>query len=465
MESDTKKAQKERFLERKKANAGKREYVVKTSLPGKIKESSIACELDKWVLQVSKITNKGSLVLNRTLIHCLNNNVQLPDLTDQTFYTQCMTVGINKRKFTKVNKALDDTWNLVFDKSFPSIDRIDGDGQAISYASKTYATNFKNSLIYNFDSRQKTFLRQKIQDLGLEMDSLHPIRCAINGFTCRSEVPVQAKSFVEEQRRFLNPPENGITLTWIGNNMETVVRYYWSILKYLEEYENTKRFNIAPVSRIKRHFVTVDTNILYNLMRNVNLLDKKCKIGDFKVLKDEHFRSIFNFKNLKYEHFSYLIETDGVSICFHFRKIPKEEKQVGNRELKKANRVIGIDPGRTNLIYGVEKLDDGSLKEYKLTRSQYYMDSGMTQANNRTKKWMKKIAEEELIFSDTNTKTTCLEQWDTHLKDYVSVYYALWDEKTKKKWSRSKFRVYRLKRKTLDTFFHVLQVSNSHVVN
>lgn len=167
MEADTKKVQKNRFIERKQANAGKREYVVKTSLAGKIKEPFLRGEIDKWVLTVSKITNKGSLVLNRTLIHCLSKGIELPDLTNQTFYYNCMTIGINKRKFKDVNKALEETWNTAFN-DLPKIERNIGDTKAVLYASKTYATNFKNSLVYNFDSRQKKFLRQKIIELGLD---------------------------------------------------------------------------------------------------------------------------------------------------------------------------------------------------------------------------------------------------------------------------------------------------------
>ena len=45
MEADTKKAQKNRFIERKQANAGKREYVVKTSLAGKIKEPFLIAKI------------------------------------------------------------------------------------------------------------------------------------------------------------------------------------------------------------------------------------------------------------------------------------------------------------------------------------------------------------------------------------------------------------------------------------
>ena len=454
MEADTKKAQKERFIARKQANAGKREYVVKTSLAGKIKEPVLREEIDKWVLSISKITNKGSLVLNRTLIHCLSKGIELPDLTSQTFYTQCMTIGINKRKFKDANKSLEDTWNTVFN-DLPTIERSSGDGQATKYASKTYATNFKNSLVHNFDSRQKKFLRQKVIELGLDKEAIHPIRCAINGFGCRTEVPEKAKAFVEEQRKFLGAPENGITFTWLGNNMNTVVKYFWDILKYMEQYEDTKRFNIAPISHIKRHFLTIDTEVLYSLMKNTNLVNKKVKLADFSALKDEHFGSVFNLKGLTNGEFSHMIETDGVSVCIHFKK-PKVESKVGKRDLSKAKRVIGIDPGRTNLIYGVEKLEDGSVKNYKLTRNQYYNSCGMKAQEKKVDEWMKVIKEEELVFSRTNTKTTSPEQWDAHLKDYISVYDALWEGKTGKKWAQSRFRVHRLKRKTLDNFFQTM---------
>ena len=63
-----------------------------------------------------------------------------------------------------------------------------------------------------------------------------------------------------------------------------------------------------------------------------------------------------------------MIQTDGVSVCFHF-KTPKVETI---NQPKNYERTIAIDPGRSNLMFGVEELKVGNIKTYKtykLTRT------------------------------------------------------------------------------------------------
>lgn len=83
-------------VQRIKNRKGKEERVVKCSLSKKLIENSLMEEIEKWVHVTSKVTNKGSLVFNRLLLHCLNNGLELPDLTDQTLYVQCFNIGVGK---------------------------------------------------------------------------------------------------------------------------------------------------------------------------------------------------------------------------------------------------------------------------------------------------------------------------------------------------------------------------------
>jgi len=438
-------------VERLKARKGKEERVVKCALSKRLVEKSLIKEIQRWVYTTSRVTNKGSLVFNRLLLYCLNNNIKLPDLSNQTLYYQCFNVGIGKAR--KEIKPVNKVWKKYF-SDFPEIKRNTGDTQAYVYSSKQYMTNFKNSLIFTFKNRQKAYLIKwcsvnNITDKG----AYHSIQCAINGWGCRTKVPEVAEDFIEEQRKMLKDPD-GITFTWIGTNMERVVKYFYHILKFMEKYDNTRKFNLAPISSIKSHFLTIDTTVLYNLMKNVKLIDMKK--SDFMALRREQWESIFNINGLcKKGTFSDMVETDGVSACFHF-KVPRVDKKIGNRMIKKvgkATRVIAIDPGRSNLIFGVEKLDTDKIKTYKLTRSHYYTEAGMKTANRKAAHWEKEIEQEELIYRKISPKTTREDLWDEFLQNYYSVYDKLWEVKTKKKWSQERFRVYCLKRKVLDKFF------------
>src|SRR3990167_1951064 len=316
-------------------------------------------------------------------------------------------------------------------------------------------TNFKNSLKFTFKNRQKAYIKKwcivnNINNKG----NVHSIQCAINGWGCKSEVPEKAHKFIQTERKMLKNPE-GMTFTWIGTNIPLVTKYFFHILKFMEQFEDTRKFTLAPISSIKRHFMTIDTTVLFEMRKNVELIDMKKK--DFMDLRREQWDSVFNINGLCTKGtFTDMVETDSVSICFHF-KVHKVEKKLGNREIKKAKRVSAIDPGRSNIVYGVERLGNGTLRKYKLTHSQYYTEAGMKTAKRKSAYWEKGIESEELFFRKISPKTTKENVWDEFLENYGTVYDKLWEVKSKKKWSCERFRVYCLRRKTLDKFFNTMK--------
>jgi hypothetical protein len=202
---------------------------------------------------------------------------------------------------------------------------------------------------------------------GIDLSSLHAIRCAINNWTCSAEIPIQAEDFVREQKHILNPPESGIDYNWIQKNSSTIVKYFWKILKFLEKNEDSKKFSIAPIQRIRRHFLTIDSRILYYMMREANLIDSKVTLKNFSDNKEEYFGIVFKLhkiRKLSKGQFTYLIQTDAVSLNVHFRR-PKASSNASH-EPQNFSRKIAIDPGRSNIIFGVERLDDEQLKLFLL---------------------------------------------------------------------------------------------------
>ena len=113
---------------------------------------------------------------------------------------------------------------------------------------------------------------------------------------------------------------------------------------------------------------------------------------------------------------------------------------------------------RKALLYGVEEFEDGTFKKYKLTRGQYYSSSGMLKARKRSAHWQKNIEKAEDVFKKNSPRTSNLQQWDNFLADYISVYNELWEGKTGKKWGRQRFRIFSLKKKTLDNFFQSMHL-------
>ena len=354
---------------------------------------------------------------------------------------------------------------------------------ALTYAAKTYRTNFKNSLIFAFDGRQKRFINKVCEQQGWDKTTAYFIRCHVNGWDCSTKLtdPLQLQ-FVQDQRDHLENPIN-LDRKWLAQNMSNVLYYYNYMLTYLQQFNDVKTFTLAPISKIKSHFITIDTKILKHLMKNVNITSpaQECKLSedvenkykkkiwgqafDYNAfyepkkagkeeIKDE---SIEQVKDKSKHEFNFMVQTDGVSACYHFLR-PKKPgtPKSGNNTIPPINdqqRVIGIDPGRTNLMYGVEHLNNGQLKTYQLTRNAYYNQSGMTKANKQTHYWETQIKAAEDIFKQVSPKTTDGHIYDQYIRNYLSVYSELWQEKTKRKWGQRRFRTHRLKQKTLDRFF------------
>jgi len=438
---------KERLQNRKT----QKETVIKCSLNKVLKKKELLGEIHERVLEVSKATNRGSLVFNRLLLHCLKNDIQLPDLEDQTFFVQCLNIGLGR--LNKPNPLLKEIWSKYFE-GFPVNDRCIGNTQAIVYASKKYMTNFKNFLIYPFERRQKSYISRWCKKNNIDAYQAYPIRCAINGWKCKTEAVFDAMNFVEDERNFLKI-ENGaeISFEWLKKHPKEVLRYYYHILCCNELDEESRKFTLAPVSRIKNHFMTIDSKILYSMA-------KKCLMyngteQEFRYLKEKYFKECFNYKKLCHKRtFSFLLETDGTSVCLHFHS-PKQLKSEISYPSSEG-RIIAIDPGRCNLIFGVEEMPDGTVKKYKLRRSTYYNSSGIVNRNRKSAKWEKDLGEAGLRYNEQSIKTTNDEDWKNFLEVYVSVYDILWEGKTKRKRSREDFRVYCLKHKTLDKFFQTM---------
>ncbi len=439
------------------------ETVIKVSLPGHLKDSRLYPILQKWVSIASQTMNRGSLVFNRLLLYCLENQLQLPDFTDQTLYYQCFKVGI--RTLRKNTGPIQHVWDTYF-SAFPTHETLTGDSQMYAYTSKAYMTNFKNSITFCFEVRQKLYIRTWLRQNQLDSSWYHSIRSAVNGWDCQTEPPVEALDFIQAQRLLLGSPDVSIDLRWIQSNLTTVLYYYYHILRYLEQIPDSRRFSLAPLHSIGSHALTIDTTILFSMLRQSGILEN-VTAKEFAAERESYFKRIFDYQNLSKHQFSFLVQTDGVSIGFHFvhpKQVIDSSSSPDVHRLHENQRLIAIDPGRTNIMFGVERLKDDTLKTYKLTRKEYYFSTGMTRRKRKASKWQENIQGEEQMFSTVSPKTANGTQWDQFLSHYLLVYQRLWEEKTGKKWAREKFRVFGLKKKVLDRFFHCMDGPEAPIV-
>jgi hypothetical protein len=110
------------------------ESVVKCCLKKYLLQPELLPIIQRWVEHVSKISHRGSLLLNHYLLWCMEQNHPLPDLEDQTLYQQCFTMGAcTTRK--EVSNLLE-FYEQVKHLYLPPSERLTGDTQAILFASR-----------------------------------------------------------------------------------------------------------------------------------------------------------------------------------------------------------------------------------------------------------------------------------------------------------------------------------------
>ena len=586
--------------------------------------------LEEFVKNGSKIANLGSLVCNYYVLYLLQNNRE-QELDKFRNYNGCSTLFC---QFFRVlapstipiefDKDLKYIKNIFYSVGFEPLDRSKSDGQIVNYIAKRYHTNLRNSWIMNFLSIQNKFIKCYLlsYDISTKKEYFKYIRAKVNNWKIQQE-----EKFIEEnldvfkvlqqciilQRTWLNilnDYKNTISSEfWITKHLPQVVRYYYEILKYLEQYNERKVeekkefdlikvFSLAPIYDAKRHFIDVDNKCFRDIMSN---LKKKLVLYGITGHKTVQWSDVFNYENLSTHakeqqgfHFGNHIQTDGVSICFLFkkkeeenkeqkekkeenkkeekekeekgkdkkkrkRKSTKEEEENGRKkrkmieeeqetkkkeikskeetqekkeeeEEKKENaenkgkrkrtgskksatkkqkqtnniinnnpsstnspsyfsplsscfcssftfscsspsckkfplRVIAIDPGRENIIYGVERIyiedcieTEEIIRVYRLTRKEYYSRGGINAARRKTAKWIQDggMVHYNTLLSLHSAKTAYLHNLIEHLQHYAASYNAIWDHKLKKRNSKLRLRTYLRKNQCLDRFFNLM---------
>lgn len=323
--------------------------------------------------------------------------------------------------------------------------------------------------------------------------------------------------------------------TWMNKNHMSILKLYIYILDQCQkrnqdtqELENwgskptnkhyIKLFNLLPIHTIKAHYITIDNNVFEGLYREV--IGKLPR--DWQTKKDEYWAHLFRIRKLegKDNSFSHTLTTDGIAVDFHYkkpislrtswtkelddklqeirnkyakkeeqrqheeaqgvqkkpRKNPKskgqeDEEQEVLQDFLRGKRVLGLDPGRANIVYLAEEYTeyedeeiDGKMikapktkvRSYKLTRQHYYKKASISKCTQKTHRWMVENrayakAHEEL--SQSSLKTIYYHSFRYALDVRLRHGDVLWDEMLKPRWRKNRFVIYGGKKRTFQKFF------------
>ena len=359
-----------------------------------------------------------------------------------------------------------------------------------------------NTLAVPFYVRQKKFIALWCKRQDITKTNVYRLQCEINGWkvpqprgktsTPLPPLSLKEKSFIENQRRLLCDPKN-LSEEWLKSksNRGTILKYYYHILECYTVWEEGKKFTLAPISHIRTHFMTIDTVTLYELLTNIGATILNDKGKKEKVLlkvhnDDENIETIdlmtYDSIDAKKKLWGYVldttglrrkmtfgdsIETDAVTMCVHFHWTLKKQKKRAKRiafkrkhqtaqvqaEAKPPQRLISIDPGRSNLIKGYDwELD----MYYNLTSKTYYLQSGINKRFQKTSGW-------DVVMRPIIQKLSChpirsIQEQDNYLylQTIIRNYDRLWSHYTALKRRRLDFTVYGGKNRALDRFFNTM---------
>jgi len=491
-DSKDEKKRKRPDVAKKKAEAKKfQETVVVCCLLRTLKGFSMRKEfqdaVQKRVLQSSIKTWNASIALNLLVREACNgkediSTVQFPTFWDITFIRQLMLGTKDSIKPYKEIKELHERYPCLVDTG-----RSLGDRNIYTEAAKKLSTNVKNHLKVNFPNVMKKLL---YKGFNVTKSESFEIQKNIYGWNTVRKKKKKKENNVEEEEdsdpvdeekvayiiKYLRnvmdlQDPNTISKKWFDEdmNLSHMLKLFIDCSRRLEE-NNEKIISILPICKIKSHFITIDTFSFVGILKELNVY--KDLVSKFK--KEEYddkllWQKIVNVNKVqdKDKQFTCTVDTNGYSLNIHFKRPKISSLKDVSQKTKtsfEGKRVLGVDPGRENILTIVEEIANGIFKTYTLTRKRYYSESGISISNNRSNRWNKTIKSELNMLSLYSPKSVKVESF----LDYLGVIKfnsdALWNEYTKKRWQDQRFRLYGGKKRVFARFLNSLGPSENIVL-
>ena len=476
---------------RKATNVNTSEFVVKASLQktlvsGTHKENLMK-NINARVIAASKGVHRLSLAIHLLLRTHLSHvkdfrKITLPKFlsrfssksqSENTLFSRHLMLGIKGCRI--VNPCVKSFLEKYGDE-LPHVPvRYSGDSNTYNRAAEQYSTNYRTYLETTFNKKQAAFMFMWGARHNIPKNECYILRFMINGWThlLKDEKPwmthTVVKSMVVLHREILQLHEKvNIGPLWWKTHYETVIVYYAMLSNYLTS-RGAKGITLAPMCQMKATFIHIDTDVLYGLMSDIELVTDNWKA--FSTLRNEQWASVLYVdkyttarqKRLGFA-FTGTIQTNGVAVCIHYRRptLPTTNNIFTPHE---SDRVIGVDPGRVTMFTGVEKLIGNTKKVYTLSRMKYYNESGITKANIKKDKWNQSIKDALNDLSKYSYKNTSMQSFRGYLHAINKHYDTLWGEYTKRRWGRQRLATYSGKKSTLEHFMNSLKDdSGRHVV-
>jgi hypothetical protein len=415
--------------------------------------------INNRVLAYSKRQVIASIALNYLIKELFDNvalddikDVTIPDILNITFGRQLLLgTGNANLPFVEIQELYQRHPYLL--QKINEQTNYEGVRNVYSAGATKFLTNVHNHLWTNFKKRMYMFINEHVDKDSRSAVLYHLMNWEMDSDKTQKlqSLDVQLLLLIKIQKDILG--NSNIDEKWCKNksNFNNLLRYSVFVSRVVPE----KQFNIVPISKTKKHYITIDTSTLYGILTELKLFGGNSTT--FESLRDEHWKSIINFKKLQGKdfNFTHTIDTDGTAISVHFER-PKKNKEKSTMVTinHSTTDYWGCDPGRTNILYLVKKNEDGNHETLKLSRKQYYKESGIVKAIRHSNKWQNIKELQDANLSSFSSKGCDLKTFNMFVRNYLEHWTSLWKEYSSEKWSIQKMRLYGGKKRVFANFFN-----------
>jgi hypothetical protein len=443
--------------QRKVLNRGADFPVVKASLRGRFGTfcpplvQDIFHELvNSYVYTVSQMVVRGSMVANEALLQYMRQGQ--PPVISSTFFRHCMT-----------GRSTDPIIASVIQQEFadhPEIVEPTGTGFVLNYAANLYTTAFDNHLWMPFESRFKGYVKDWIAVNHVGEECIGPMICIILGRSHARPIVLQREvwEFIDRESAMLGNPVN-----FHAENVSQslLLEYTFRMLEFKRLHGRARGFSIAPLHKVRRHHITIDTTVLHVMIQEVfrRLQDDAPEWIQEIALMEHHqaiheardvmWSRIVDWTGLSRKDFHYRLLTNGVEASFVFSCPKREEKPVSSvTDIDQHPHIISVDPGRTNLVTAWDQQND---KFFTFTRRGYY--ASIRNSLEKIRWWETEILDINMELSMFSLRTCDEDLCRGYRRVYFKQYRRLWTSRYHVRRAKEAFHIYSVKRSVLDRFF------------
>ena len=361
---------------------------IKCLLKPIIKSDKVLAEINRIVLIINKIIERGYLFIKLYALHVLESKKQIVNITDFDLISMSIrTITINDSRGSNMgddNKELLKELDLFYDSHFKKIygEKINAIGfsQILNFAKTHMVTAYKNNITMNYCKYVKHYIYSCIDEINKEESfKLNKtdktkykkelrkqsaicltdiITGNVSGTYENMKCSEEFKEFIIKNKESIIPQNVDYSKKGIESDVENnPIRYFEKMIFMNSELEKMERkmFCCFPLrTSLVPSNIDLDTLSLITLFINKNDEDHK-KQGISKILKDNisiFYEKIWNeivkldnkeFKwNDKYK-FDHHIITDGISVTILFKHIDMNGLEIKSTKKKNNDNFKYVD--------------------------------------------------------------------------------------------------------------------------